>query len=342
MIELPFRRRDSRRFMARAFAALYGVGGLVVALTLVLPHPHDRIEGWLAGPAAAAVAVSLLLLIRGGRMPTWFFYALPPGGSLLIAMVSYGAGAQTRPAYAAFFFWSISAAFYFFPRRIAAPNVPLAVVLYAVVLWQGNEPFLAVRFIVPMAAVIVSAVLIDQLNVERGHLEREVEHMVEDLQELALTDPLTGLANRRELESQLEREFARAKRFSTAVALMMIDLDKFKDYNDVHGHLAGDRVLRDVARAWKYRLRSSDLLARYGGDEFLVMLADCGPSDAHELAKRLCSAVPHDQTCSVGVATWDGRESGEQLVRRADQALLAAKRAGRDQVYVAPLSTALD
>ena len=326
--------------MARAFAALYGVGGVAVALTLVLPHPHDRIVGWLAGPAAAAVAVSLLLLVGGARMPTWFFYALPPGGSLLIAMVSYGAGAQTRLAYAAFFFWSISSAFYFFPRRIAAPNVPFAVVLYAVVLWQVDEPFVAAGFIVPMAAVIVTAVLIDQLNLERGHLEREVEQMVEDLQELALTDPLTGLANRRELESQLEREFARAKRFSSAVALMMIDLDKFKDYNDLHGHLAGDRVLRDVARAWKGRLRSSDLLARFGGDEFLVMLADCGPSGAQELAKRLCDAVPHDQTCSIGVATWDGRESVEQLIRRADRALLAAKRAGRARVYLAPSSSA--
>src|SRR5581483_11317851 len=102
-----------------------------------------------------------------------------------------------------------------------------------------------------------------------------------------------------------------------------------------HGHLAGDRVLRDVAQAWKERLRSSDLLARYGGDEFLVMLADCGPDDAHDLARRLCKAVPHDQTCSVGVATWDRVETAEQLIRRADQALLAAKRGGRDQVFMA-------
>jgi diguanylate cyclase (GGDEF)-like protein len=335
MIELPFRRRDSRRFMARAFAALYGIGGVVVALTLLLPHTHHRIIGWLAGPAVAAVIVSLGLIAWGKRLPTRCFYVLPPFGSLLIAMLAYGAGAQTRMAYATFFFWSISSAFYFFPRRIAAPNVPWAVALYAVVLWRVDEPFFAINFLVPMVAVVVTALLIDQLNLERSHLEREVEHMVQDLEELALTDPLTGLANRRELEHQLEREFARAKRFSSAVAMMMIDLDHFKLYNDEHGHLAGDRVLRDVAQAWKERLRSSDLLARYGGDEFLVMLADCGPDDAHDLARRLCKAVPHDQTCSVGVATWDGVETAEQLIRRADQALLAAKRGGRDQVFMA-------
>jgi diguanylate cyclase (GGDEF)-like protein len=321
--------------MARAFAVLFGIGGAVVALTLLLPHPHGRMIAWLLGPAAAAVGVSLVLLVWGPRLPTRFFYTLPPLGSLLIAMVAYGAGNQTRLAYATFFFWSISSAFYFFPRRIAAPNVPLAVALYAVVLWRVDAPFFAVNFLVPMVAVIVTALLIDQLNLERGHLEREVEHMVQDLEEMALTDPLTGLANRRELENQLAREFARAKRFSSSVALMMIDLDSFKAYNDTHGHLAGDRVLRDVAQTWKGRLRSSDLLARFGGDEFLAMLADCEPHDAEALAKRLREAVPHAQTCSVGVATWDGRETREQLIRRADEALLKAKRGGRDRVCVA-------
>jgi diguanylate cyclase (GGDEF)-like protein len=326
--------------MAKAFAALYGAGGVVVLLTLLLAHPQGRMIAWMVAPAAAAIMLGLALLVRGAELPIQAFYLLPPLGSVLIAMVVYGAGRQLRSPYASLFFWAISSAFYFFPRRIAAPNVAVIAVLYLVVLWRGHESFLVVRYAVPIAALVATAVLIDRLNAERGHLEREVEHMVNDLHELSRTDPLTGLANRRELEDQLEREFARARRSPAPVSLLMIDLDRFKLYNDTHGHPAGDRMLCEVAALWQQRLRSSDVLARYGGEEFVVLLADCALDDALELAERLRELVPYRQTCSFGAATWDGRESGDDLIERADKALLAAKRAGGDRVCVAPVSSA--
>jgi diguanylate cyclase (GGDEF)-like protein len=335
MIELPLRRRASRPFVARAFAGLYGAGGLVVAVSLLFKQPQGQLVGWMLVPVGVASVIGLALMVWGARLPNRCFYALPPLGSVLIAMVAYGAGTQLRGPYAALFFWSISSAFYFFPRRIAAPNVPFAAALYALVLWSGHEPFFAVRFLVPMAALAVTALLIDRLDAEREQLEHEVEHSLTELEQLARSDPLTGLANRRELERQLERELARAARSSTEVALLMIDLDHFKLYNDTHGHLAGDEVLCQAARAWEKRLRSSDLLARYGGEEFVVVLPDCDLDDARDLAERVREVLPHHQTCSVGIAAWDGQESGQALLRRADRALLDAKHGGRDRVYAA-------
>jgi diguanylate cyclase (GGDEF)-like protein len=335
MIELPLRRRASRPFVARAFAALFIAGGLIVVLSLLFKQPQGQVIGWMLVPAGAAILLGVVLLIWGARFPNRCFYALPPLGSVLIAMVAYGAGTQLRGPYAALFFWSISSAFYFFPRRVAAPNVPFAAALYALVLWSRHEPFFAVRFLVPMAALAVTALLIDRLDAEREQLEHEVEHVVTELEQLARSDPLTGLANRRELEHQLERELARASRSSTEVALLMIDLDHFKLYNDTHGHLAGDEVLCEAARAWEQRLRSSDLLARYGGEEFVVVLPNCDLDDAQDLAERVRAVLPSQQTCSVGIAAWDGEESSQELLRRADRALLDAKHGGRDRVYAA-------
>jgi diguanylate cyclase (GGDEF)-like protein len=112
----------------------------------------------------------------------------------------------------------------------------------------------------------------------------------------------------------------------------MLDLDHFKAYNDTHGHQAGDRLLKAAAAAWREVLRPGDLLARYGGEEFVAVLADCPPQEARAVAERLRRSTPSGETCSIGVATWDGAEAVDALVRRADEALYAAKRAGRDRV----------
>ena len=108
----------------------------------------------------------------------------------------------------------------------------------------------------------------------------------------------------------------------------MIDIDHFKAFNDRHGHPSGDALLRRAAEAWRNRLRPGDIIARYGGEEFTVLLPDCGTPQALAVADALRTLMPSGQTCSVGVATWDGQESGPQLVARADEALYDAKRAG--------------
>ena len=158
--------------------------------------------------------------------------------------------------------------------------------------------------------------------------ERASNALIEDLRELSLTDELTGLPNRRRWDDELNRELGRARRYAKGLSLAMLDLDGFKDYNDAHGHLAGDELLRSVARAWSEAVRATDLLARYGGDEFAVILPDCPPEEALEVIERLRASTPDPVTCSAGIACSDGSDPPEALVRRADQALYRAKRGG--------------
>jgi diguanylate cyclase (GGDEF)-like protein len=151
----------------------------------------------------------------------------------------------------------------------------------------------------------------------------------------ARTDELTGLANRRAWEHELPLELSRATRTAEPISMAILDLDHFKAYNDTYGHPAGDRLLRAAAASWTERLRATDVLARYGGEEFAVLLPGCDAASAATVGEALRTAVPDQATCSIGIATWDGHESGDELVGRADAALYAAKGAGRDRAVAA-------
>lgn len=108
----------------------------------------------------------------------------------------------------------------------------------------------------------------------------------------------------------------------------LLDLDGFKGFNDDHGHAAGDRVLVDTAAAWTALRRGTDVLARSGGDEFVLVLGACGQDEAVEVVLRMLAATPHGVHCLAGLARWDGRESEARLIARADAALYRAKEAG--------------
>ncbi len=180
------------------------------------------------------------------------------------------------------------------------------------------------------ALVVVSAaalVLASQLVRLRADVVR--------LKAAALTDDLTGLPNRRAWEQQFERELARARREARPLSVALLDLDRFKAYNDEHGHGAGDRLLRTASVAWRRTLRGGDLIARYGGEEFAVVLPDCDLADAGILIERLRTATPAGSTVSAGVACWDGTEPQEDLLERADVALYEAKAGGRDRTAIA-------
>ncbi len=158
---------------------------------------------------------------------------------------------------------------------------------------------------------------------------------VDSLRRLALTDELTGLPNRRAWEEAVRRELARAVRDRHPVCIAVLDLDGFKRFNDEHGHQAGDRVLADSARAWQSQLRGSDVLARYGGEEFAALIPAWPLEIAVEVVERLRLATAGGLTASAGVASWDGRESGEELFGRADAALYEAKQSGRNRTLAA-------
>ena len=167
---------------------------------------------------------------------------------------------------------------------------------------------------------------------------------LEESREAAMTDPLTGLGNRRFLHEQLEREMARSLRSRYPVSMVILDIDDFKLVNDTFGHRAGDLVLRSVADALRFPLRRSSTVCRYGGDEFCVIIPECTPEEALGVAARLkleversLQAVPGvgrvRLRASAGVATHEPDEpAATDLFEVADQALLRAKRQGKDRV----------
>ncbi len=173
---------------------------------------------------------------------------------------------------------------------------------------------------------------------EVKQIEAEREELLDQVQDLARRDPLTGLPNRRALEEQLPQAMARARRGLSPLSVAILDIDHFKVYNDSHGHLAGDEVLRACAKAWDAALRAEDTIGRFGGEEFLVLLPDTSPEQATEVIERLRAKTPMGQSCSAGLACWDYAESIDDLLGRADKALYLAKASGRNRLAEAPLS----
>ena len=152
---------------------------------------------------------------------------------------------------------------------------------------------------------------------------------------LTLTDELTGVATRRTFDEELPRELARARRADRPVSVALVDLDHLGAFNMLRGEREGDRLIKETAALWRGELREVDTLARFAGGTFAVVLPDCGLSEAVEVLDRVRSRTPRGQTASTGVARWDGEEPSELLEARCDDALTAAKQAGRDVTIAA-------
>ncbi len=152
---------------------------------------------------------------------------------------------------------------------------------------------------------------------------------------LALSDPLTGLVTRRVWDEEVPRELARARRGDSPLTLAVIDLDHMSAFNMLRGEREGDRLLKETAARWRGELREVDLLARLEGTEFGVLLPSCGLGEAVDVLDRVRAATPRGQTASAGVARWDGEEPAELLLVRAQDALAAAKEAGRNLTIAA-------
>jgi len=181
----------------------------------------------------------------------------------------------------------------------------------------------------PLLAVLVPAASVAIQISLRERLEREREV----LRDVALSDPLTGIANRRELLARADYEIARHARGRHSFALVMLDLDGFKLLNDRFGHAAGDELLCDVAGALLHAIRAQDTAARIGGDEFCVLAPETDAPRTLPLAKRITEAVADATTgvetlrASIGIAVFpDDGESAPDLLHAADERLLAAKR----------------
>ncbi len=195
-------------------------------------------------------------------------------------------------------------------------------------------PLLLAVIGIALAMLLGSLILVWSRNERMQQLQRE-----------ASLDPLTGLKNRRRFEEDLRLAMARGRREETTGAVLMLDLDHFKQINDSHGHPAGDRTIKEIAEVLCQRSRESDTLARLGGDEFAIILPRCSPVEAQLVADSIATAIREHQpvggdvepiTASVGVAIFgnDPRTSVESVVSEADTAMYAAKDGGRDGVRI--------
>jgi len=216
----------------------------------------------------------------------------------------------------------------------AAVAAILCTVLWAV---TQDVPLGVIGYSARAATFLGVGVYVGLQSRRRLKLERERERLLAELQATATRDQLTGLPNRRAWDDRLEQELARAAASRRPLSVLAIDLDRLKRINDTHGHQQGDRLLQRCAAAWSGALREGDFLARLGGDEFLVLLPGSGEVAAAEVAQRILGAVPFNQTCSVGTASWDGEEAAYELVHRADQSMYAAKAAGGGRVDAGPV-----
>lgn len=308
--------------MARALAALYALAGTLSLVALIVPHGPDIEFRRALATSLLAYPLAGTLVVAGDRVPRWVIHAFLACGTLMIAHGTYSTGdGRIAGSASVFYVWIAIYAGYFFTWPAVVGHLAVVTGSYAVVLALQHEPA-GPALVIGMAGMVAATAGV-------------IGSLAGRLRALASTDPLTGLPNRRGWEGALERELARVKRRKTPLCVAVLDLDHFKEFNDEQGHLAGDRLLKEVAATWLGLLRDTDVLARYGGDEFGIILPDCYPNKANEIVSRLCAATAGGSTCSAGVASTTDDIDMSELIDRADQALYRAKDAGGNRAVFA-------
>ena len=306
------------------------MGVALASLTLLLPFALLSLAQQLYLMAAGSglivlmLSLSTLLAFRGLDHERLTLFALVPGGMLFLTQVF-----REEALVAAFWCYPAVLGVYCmlgWRRAIAANAIILAVALP--MSWQTLDPALAARIAATLIAVsLFAGILVHEIDAMRRRLRYQIER-----------DPLTGLLNRNSLARRLERSIT-SRRSHPDAALLAIDLDHFKVINDRFGHDTGDLVLCEVSRLLRSLVRPRDAVFRLGGEEFLVTLERTGEREALACAERLRAGIArarilqhHPVTASIGMASLRGDDDHSSWIRRADERLYAAKRAGRDRV----------
>ncbi len=305
-------------------AAMWAIGGVLCLLAAQFPIDHNAPVGLLRVLGAVRLLVGLGLFLAGPRLSRGGMHvaiaALVLGGGLLISR-AHTTGGQLMVAWS--FQWiAVYVALFFSPRTARAYALLITVACVTGIALAGVRGAVAVAVLVSVT-VWAAAIALSALS--------------ERLREQADTDPLTGLLNRSGFTKAADREHALAGRTGAPLAIAVLDLDGFKRVNDMHGHAAGDRLLAELARTWGATLRPGDVLARIGGDEFLVMLPATSLEDAGAALTRLHEA--HAAAWSAGVAQWQRDETLADCLLRADGLLYDEK--ARKSEPGPPLSAAV-
>jgi len=185
---------------------------------------------------------------------------------------------------------------------------------------------------------IKSALREQRLARDKMKAETELKRANKRLEELSITDDLTGIYNRRHFYDKLSQEIARADRHQRPLSLLMFDVDHFKSYNDTHGHLAGNRILERVGRIVSEEIREVDMGFRYGGDEFTLILPETSKENARVVAERIRKAFEKckfdETTLSIGIAQYDVKSDLDILIKHADEAMYKAKNRGGNKIEI--------
>ena len=321
-------------------AYLFGSGGLLLLLTLALPGADGRESLALAFVAVTALGIATLLVAGFDRLPWWFLVITPSLGTVLVVLVICFGGPEASAAYAMYLAWAVIAAAGYLSRATTAVHGAIAVAGYWVALEIVGPSGIPMALPLAMAAGTAAVAAFVMAG-----LAGQLRTVVSALEDAARTDPLTGLRNRRALREEFNRELARADRTRRPLALVVLDIDHFKLYNDAYGHLAGDEALQRVATILEEITRSIEIAARIGGEEFAIIAPDADEAGGSALAERLRLAVASEfattkpsLTVSCGIAIHRPgitKSRRDDLFGAADRALYAAKAAGRNRVEVA-------
>ena len=362
-IGLPgaFRRgEDVVKFVAIA-AASATIAATVAAGPLAFVHSLSSPEllwnwwtWWLGDTVGIIVVAPLILAWAVPTHPAWTKIA---EGSLLICLLSgvmyavFGAGMASYipslPLTFAILPFIIWAALRFRQREVATVNALVCAMAVGFTLdrsgpfAQGSLNESLLLLLAFMCTVVTTGLVLNAVIADHGRAVEAAQRLLRELREQTIRDPLTSLYNRRFLQDYLERELIRARRERAPLALIMMDLDRFKQINDSAGHQAGDRVLVQVGALLKRHVRGSDIACRYGGEEFAVVLPKTTLESAHRRSAEICSAIRREAellrgvTASLGVALCPAHATDAQaLLRAADHALYEAKREGRNRVRI--------
>jgi len=314
------------RALTYSGAAILAGAGAVSLLELLLPG------GPRFSPIPALVALALAPLLLAARVPRpVLFWTGPLTVALIAASVATAKGySDAAILYAWPVLWTAS---FYSSRRTAICVAAVAVAHGAALLTMPSGVGNPDRFCVVVVSVTVVAMVVRSLAARNRRLVLQAAAE-------ARIDPLTGLLNRRGLDERFASELARAGRDGTELAVVALDLDHFKQVNDTYGHDAGDRALCWLASVLSQQTRGADVIARTGGEEFLLVLPGTSAGSAFELAERLRESVaehaPFRLTISIGVAAEEAPDDAGALTAAADRALYAAKRDGRNRTRTEP------
>lgn len=304
------------RFMAATGGVLMVAASILVGVVTFLPLPPEAEIGELRWLMAGGLVGGAILLTSRDRLPMWSFQLFVFAGIVMIAMAIWeSGGGAAAMSFAVLYVFIVVDSFMFFPWWQATVHL-IAAELAAVLSLAAAGPAGAGTSVMLCGVLAVVGVVVGWLT--RAAAAAEI-------------DPLTGLPNRRGFDRELNRTLVRAERTGVGVCLALIDVDDFKTINDLGGHPAGDRVLRETAAAWSGRIPPGSCLCRYGGDEFALLLTGQDVAEAVLTVDALREAMPARRTCSAGVAAWEPTDSASLLVNRADALLYQAKRAGRNR-----------